>query len=1044
MSEEMIENNEARDNNENKDKKVKLKKAKKGWKLFLIILIALIILLVSIFVFWFLKPSTNMYIALLDKTVPATAADGHSYLDNVDNIYRKHIGLNWILNYEKIKNPETKADYDYKKDYYGYMVDENLNVQKDDEKVLSTFNEVPDLLYLSDTYGTEITEDKGITNDDMNSISLVHSMGGVVIGEQDIMITDTKTAISKQLQSLFGIEQTGWVGRYIYELSDLTDVPYWAPPMYESKYGVEWRCSGSGILLVSGDGDIIVLEEKTDFENDDLLKIYITEKYKEEFGNHEVNYYNWFELIKPTSGSQTIAEYEFNLNKTGMEKFEPVSKTPIFSAVVRNVSDKAPTYYFAGDFNDYVDDMKMNCFLGADLFYRLISFEHDGDITHFYWDFFEPMMKQILRETEQAGLVTHHDDEASNEDLVDKDLTRLQGDRLQVCIDDKWQDLSVKGFNLNAEAPGDDLGEYSRDVTYYTDLISAAAEMGANAIRAYDLYSPELYRALYEYNSKEDVSPIYLYQGVKIPDNIDAGKLTTDDAIKQMYQKIENTINALHGNAQLKSGFDNSDYKYYYNLGKYIAAYIVDTKLDSKDIETLNKNSKYTYSGKYLSSSSNSAEALNASLCDHLLSYQKDNYGSMVVVFAKGDTALLNGTLWQKNGYNLSKISVKDSAKSYFGVAYTAKYSDSTFTANQSKLTGASSTYAAYLAQIKNNSSVPVLIDDFGASTAMNTTTKNSNVSGLSEDQQSTQILEMYRAINSGSMVGGLVADLNDSWSKVSSSNYSVTVPYSSKGLWHDVTDVGQTTGVVAVDSKEPDETGLEFADGQKKVSSMHISRNETYLYITVNLKEDVNYTKEGLMVTVGFDTYPRGDGEYYYDSKFMGGGFAALEYAIDFENKDHATLYYVPSYLRRTTAITDKEWNSGNMKSSFIKKTTLNHGSFASQNTQFFVTGNIIRIRLPWSLLGVADPTKKIVIKDNATPSGADGQFKTTNATGCMCLSFVSNRSSKDTLYIFPSVNNKPTYRVYKWLDWEKSNIKYNIKTKTAADTLKSYFSTF
>ena len=72
--------------------------------------------------------------------------------------------------------------------------------------------------------------------------------------------------------------------------SDFTDVPEWAPPMYEEKYGQKWLFTGPGLLLV-GNGDIIVLEESTCFQSKNLLKISVAEGYEEKFGKHSVNFY---------------------------------------------------------------------------------------------------------------------------------------------------------------------------------------------------------------------------------------------------------------------------------------------------------------------------------------------------------------------------------------------------------------------------------------------------------------------------------------------------------------------------------------------------------------------------------------------------------------------------------------------------------------------------------------------------------------------------------------------------------------------------------
>ena len=466
---------------------------KRSLKIFIIAVTVALIIIALLFILWFIMPSSNLYIAVLDKTVPATAADGHSYLDDVDNVYRKHLGFNWLLNYHKIRNPENGQKYSETQDYYGYLLNSAYEILPD-ERLLEDMEEFPDLLYLSDTYGTEVTEDKGITAAEMNMISMCSYAGTTILGEQDIMTTATDEKVSEQLQDLFGINQTGWVGRYIYDLADMTDVPYWAPPMYKEKYGVEWRCSGSGILLVSSDGDILVFEARKDFEDDSLLKISVAEDYRKEFGRRKVNYYSWFELITTVGSTETLAQFEFNFNSTGMEKFAPVSDSPVFTAVTRarRNENSAPAYYFAGDFGDYVNDRTVSNFLGANLFHRAISVDRDGDVTHFFWQFYEPFMTCIIKQVKKDAAVTHTAEGDSSR--TDTEVSKFDGSSLAAATDNGWEPYNFKGFNVRGEEPGDNEGSYTGDSSYYQELIKSVGDMGGNTVRAYDLYPPEFYR----------------------------------------------------------------------------------------------------------------------------------------------------------------------------------------------------------------------------------------------------------------------------------------------------------------------------------------------------------------------------------------------------------------------------------------------------------------------------------------------------------------------------------------------------------------------
>lgn len=1011
---------------------------KRGLKFFIIAVAAALVVIGLLFGLWLVLPSSRLYVAVLDKTVPATAADGHSYLEDVDNIYRKHLGFNWMLNFLKIHNPETGEKYSETQDYYGYLLNSAYELQE--ERMLEDMEEFPDLLYLSDTYGTEITEDKGISRAEMNMISMCSYAGATVIGEQDILITETEQAVSEQLQDLFGIRETGWVGRYIYDLADMTDVPYWAPPMYKEKYGVEWRCSGSGILLVSDDGDILVFEARKDFEDDRLLKISTTKEYRKEFGRRSVNYYSWFELIEANADTEAIAEYVFNFNSTGMEKFAPVSDSPVFVALTRHrrTENSAPAYYFAGDFGDYVDDMTVTNFLGADLFYRTISVDRDGDVTHFFWNFYEPIMVKILRDVRKSGAVHHATEKERNQ--PDTEVSRLNGTSLVIQTDDGWKPFTVKGFDVRAEAPGDNTNEYSGDYVYHNNLLSEAYSIGANTIRAYDLYTPEFYRALYEQNAEHPDDPTYLCQSVTLPKNADLTKLLTEEGREAVQTQIKNAVDAVHGNLSLANAGGGS-HRYLNNLSGVTLCYVVDPGLTTQQWRTLASNTSAKYDGALISASGNEAQALLAMMGDLLLQYHREAYGVLPTVFLKGDPALLKGASWQENNsvtFSPSAVTLAADAENKVGVAFAALYSDAPYQAMKSTAAGGTDVYGQYLDQILSHSTLPVLIDALGAATCVNVFDRETDIYGLSEDQQSEQILSMHRSVSERDFAGALISDLNDTWSVVSADAHAYTVPASSTGLWHDVTDLSQTMGILSVDPAVPSDIGLELAENNERMSDMQLMRNESYLYATISLVTEVDFEKEQLFV--GFDTYQRNNGEYYYDTKFFGNALSGMEFLIKFESKSAASFYCVPTYNRSKGQLSSVE----SYIAAYELVTPLKYGSFSTQNTQFFQTGNTIHLRIPWAMLNVSDPSQRIVLNDTtATLSGPDDIYETTLTTGVIVSVFIGDIKTKDTNYVFPADKQSPGYRRYEWMEWKKENVTYTISEKSAAESLRKYFAT-
>lgn len=1004
---------------------------RKIFRWYFIVPAAIIIIALMIVLIWFIKPAKTLNIAILDKTVPATAADGESYLGDVNNNYRKHLGLNWVTNYLKIKNPKTNELYDYTNDYYGNKIDEQGNVVKTDG--ITDIKSAPDLLYLGDCYGIENSENRGLTSDEMNTVAYCNSMGSTIIGEQDILTTGTDSKVSAQLQELFGFSYTGWSGRYIFDLADLSDVPKWAPGMYQKKYGVEWRCSGPGVLLVSTSGDIIVLEESTDFKSKNLMKIAVTDDYDSEFSSNTVNYYSWFELIQPSKNTETVAEYTFNLNSQGMEKFAPVSSSPTFAAVTRTSTKYGGVnYYFAGDFNDFVTETKPYQFIGADFVWRMISFDKEGDITNFYWNFYEPMMKKIIKDCSEKA---EDKDTAQNNAAKNENPSRLNNNSFEIYSDGKWQTFTVKGFNVNAEAPTDAKYKYSKDVTLFRNLIKEAADMGANTIRAYDLYSPEFYRALFEYNTDKNNQPMYLIQSVKTPTNVDKNNIAGE--IETLTDNIKTAVDAVHGLGKAADFGEREGGVYSFDLSPYLLGYIIDTNLSEKQINNLQTADISAYNGKYFESENGGMEALNANLCDYLMKYSADKYEMLNAVIAKGDTRLLDGALWNQPNdktYNLSKIKTKGGAEDYFGVCYSAYLYDYPVRnyANQLK-NGHEDAYSGYLSAIHQLSDKPVIIDCFGASTAANTYDDYADVYGLSESEQGKAIVKMHRQIFSEGFAAALIADLNDSWVNVSDESKVYTVPEQNASLWHDVTDIGQTTGVLAVEAKEPDKVGLDFNTSGERMQTMKLMSNPTYLYCTITLNEEIDFDAEELIV--GLDTYQRNDGEYFYDKGYFANSLSGLEYVIKFDSKNSAALYTVPSYSRKNKTVTSTE----NYKAQFTFVSQLNYGGFSAANTQFFVTGSTVNIRIPWAMLNVADPSQRIVIDDKTGAYLTDGQYKTTITSGVIASVLIGQKGTKDTAYIFPATKESASYKTYKWDKWE--SVDYVISEKDACSQLKLYF---
>lgn len=979
---------------------------------------AVVLAVASLFLIWHIKPSRVLNVAVLDKTVLSYSED-----DDIvkDTVYRKHQGLFWILNQRKYVKSDGSA-YDYTEDYYGPKLDEEGAPAK--ETSLKSIKTKPDLLYLSDAYGLGndsfgyynggSPKNGGISNDDLSVVAYAYGSGAPIIGETTLFSSGLSDSVYSQLSSLFGVTPKKWIGRYIVDLEDFTDIPDWAPPMYEQQEGVEWRFTGPGILLVSNDGKIIVLEQNTDFSSKDLLKIYINDKYKSEFsGCSDCNFYNWFELVDANYGTETIATFDFDLNATGMEKIKEISKTPRFCAIARKTEkNRPPVYFFSGDFNDYVSGDRYGQFLFANQLFKFLSFDRQGDISNFYWNFYNPLMRHILDKTASTEYVTKNENH--------KEVSRLVNNKFQVLEDKKWKTINLKAISLNAQAPGEK--QYSRDYIYYEELVKSASKLNANCIVVRDLLPPEFYTAINKFNSSDKNKPIYIMQKITAPDGLKPEDYMSEKGLSSWKKQIETVVKALHGDGTAKSAM-LGEASYFTDVSAYVLGITVDPNLDEKVCKKLNVNTSYTYSGKY-TNTQNGLRGFAAYLYDNVEQTSKKKYDYFVPASVCSKLNMVSGMTFsnKKNSYLLNDIASNDCSEYY--------YSDVEYERNAIKLAkkNSKSEYDMTFAALKElNTSLNNIVLSGISFSDVNSIYKQKAVK---EAEQGRSLVNTLAAVRDSNCPGGTVYDLNDCWAQVSDDMKTFTSSDSSSCKWHNTCDEKQMTGVVAMESKQPEKPGLVLSDDDA-VQALSMSSNADYMYITLQMLLEPKYKDRALFV--GIDTFQRNDGEYYYDKSFTPNSLSGMEFVLRFDAKQKATLNVIRSYDRSKDNFA---YTKESYKAKFDKVADLTYGGFNTYDSQFYQTGSTIYIRLPWTWLNTYDPVRKLVINDHKFGKKA----KTTTTNGILVSVMIGERDSGDLYYGFPKKKHDPGYKMFKPAIAEKSE--YNLRTKDSFKILSNFYS--
>lgn len=669
---------------------------------------------------------------------------------------------------------------------------------------------------------------------------------------------------------------------------------------------------------------------------------------------------------------------------------------------------------------------------------------------------------------------------------------RTQGQEIQIYQDESWSPFFSQGVNLGASLPGHFPGELPIKKKDYKRWFSMIHNMGANTIRIYTIHKPAFYEALVEFNQIHGDDPLYFMQGVWSPvRKLEETKNALSPKVTKAFKKeLKQAVGAIYGDISIPESRGKASGSYTADASPYLLAWHIGTEWDPKMVKQTNETNPDTssYKGEHFQSKSNSSpfESWLAELMDYTASLEKKRGWEHPMTFTNWVTT--DPLQHPKEPFPMedaidvdaTKIQTNKWEAGYFASYHVYPYYPDFFRyAEQYQDAkgpdGKANNYRGYLRDLKkHHNNLPIMVTEFGVPSSLGSAhigENKWNQGGHTEQEQGEINQALFKNIYQEGYAGAILFSWQDEWFKRTWNTMNYDNP-NRRSKWYNALSAEQSFGVLGMYPSKTDDIQIDGnakdwkqLDDKRKLEmdrkgweNIWVTHDEGYLYILGSLSEPFQPNEESLFL--GIDSLPGGTSK----AKSLGNKELdeGLENLIQLSTKEKSSItissqynlhqrLYGEAYGMKDTdkdtkgfqpwklalsLQTDPPHSTFSIPFDDVKVGDLKKGSSNSQSEQFDshtlwqINDQTVEMKIPWALLGFADPSQHQVI--SYEPYDQDQKtFKMQETNGIRVLPWIQNQESKTT----EGLGNTQTVPVselprYKWDPWEEANYYEHLKS--------------
>ncbi|WP_049681303.1 hypothetical protein [Peribacillus loiseleuriae] len=549
--------------------------------------------------------------------------------------------------------------------------------------------------------------------------------------------------------------------------------------------------------------------------------------------------------------------------------------------------------------------------------------------------------------------------------------------------------------------------------------------------------------------------------------------------MKDVIKSGQDIVDIMHGDSYLPVNKGYADGTYTTDISQYVIGWILGIEWDPSFVAGTNDNNadRNKYNGKFLYTVDASPfEAFLAEVGDKIIDYEMTKYNMQRPVALSNwvttdplehpNEPYVNEDLVE---VNVEHVKWNNNYKPGMFVSYHVyPYYPDSFSFQTDYITykgpdGKLDPYLAYLEDLKTVHSMPIVISEFGIPASRGKAHENRvtgfNQGFIDEETQGEMLVHMINDIHIANLAGGISFSWQDEWFKRTWNNSDLDV-IDSRPYWSNTQTNEQHFGLLAFDPGSSESiTNVDgqvndwandspfYEDDDKK---LYVNSDEAYLYLRVD-SSSYNFKNDTLLIPI--DTIDEQGNQKFpeYDTTFS----KSADFVLKIHGQDNSHLLvdaYYDNYYFRYAVLSDliekneafHSKNSGifnpirlalNKKMIVPPEKTvipftgyetglLLYGISNPDRTEynslsdFYYEDGHLEIRIPWQLLNVMDPSKKVVIDD----MHARGKISPLQVNGFnIGIEWIKDDSAKGAQDL--------TMKEYNWKQWDQPTYHERLK---------------